>query len=186
MRSNRIVCLVLFAAPRHRSQATSSPPGVRFVLFACRRREDRDDAPTAVFSCGGPMDEVIIPAPAARRGRVLVIDDEPMILKVVCRVLEAVHAVVAVPSAGQALALIEKGERYDAILCDLMMPQMTGMDFHAAVLRIDPAIASKMIFLTGGAFTAGMRAFLDRVPNQRLEKPFNVESLKTLIAAAIK
>jgi hypothetical protein len=59
-----------------------------------------------------------------------------------------------------------------------MMPQLTGMDLHEAVLEIDPRQAEAMLFLTGGAFTPRARAFLDRVSNPTLEKPFDAEALK--------
>ena len=56
-------------------------------------------------------------------------------------------------SARQAIELIDHGERFDVILSDLMMPEMTGMDFHAALLRSAPDQAGKMVFMSGGAFS---------------------------------
>jgi CheY-like chemotaxis protein len=67
------------------------------------------------------------------------------------------------------------------ILCDLMMPDMTGMDLHAELARKLPEQATRMIFLTGGAFTPRAREFLDEVPNQRLEKPCDLGKLLALI-----
>ncbi len=119
--------------------------------------------------------------PARRRGKILVVDDEPMIAKVVRRTLSAEHEVVGVGSADEALKRIGAGERFDVILCDLMMPQMTGMDLHAELSRVAPEQAERMIFLTGGAFTPRARAFLDQTPNQRIEKPFHVRHLRALI-----
>ena len=118
---------------------------------------------------------------ARRRGRILVVDDEPMIAAAVQRTLSAEHDVVVLRSAGEALRRITAGERFDVILCDLMMPQMTGMDLHAALFRVAQEQAARMIFLTGGAFTARTQAFLDVTPNQRVEKPFNVRHLRALI-----
>lgn len=54
-------------------------------------------------------------------------------------------------SADEALRLIEGGERYDVILCDLMMPVMTGMELHDALSRFAPDQANAMVFMTGGA-----------------------------------
>jgi CheY-like chemotaxis protein len=119
--------------------------------------------------------------PPPRRGKVLVIDDEPMIVKALQRLLLEEHQVTVAPSAGDARARILSGERYDVILCDLMMPQMTGMDLHAALLQEQPEQASRMVFLTGGAFTPDARAFLDAVPNQRVEKPFDTQHLRAII-----
>jgi CheY-like chemotaxis protein len=66
-------------------------------------------------------------------------------------------------------------------MCDLMMPEMTGMDLHAELSSRDPALAERLVFMTGGAFTPAAREFLDRVVNARVEKPFDVPSLRTLI-----
>ncbi|MBI2392634.1 MAG: PAS domain-containing protein [Deltaproteobacteria bacterium] len=125
-------------------------------------------------------------APVARRGRVLVIDDEPMIGKAVQLMLHDVHDVTPLVSAREALARLEKGERYDAIICDLMMPEMTGMDLHAEVVRRFPEMGPRFVFLTGGAFTARARAFLEQSPNPRLEKPFEAAALIEAIGTAIR
>jgi signal transduction histidine kinase len=123
---------------------------------------------------------------ARRRGRILVVDDEPMIAKAVQRTLSAEHEVVTIGSADEALKRIGAGERFDVILCDLMMPQMTGMDLHAELCRVAREQAGRMIFLTGGAFTTGARAFLDETPNQRVEKPFDTLHLRALINDRIR
>ncbi|HET8539625.1 MAG TPA: PAS domain S-box protein [Anaeromyxobacter sp.] len=130
------------------------------------------------------------PAPAAaasagRRGRVLVVDDEPAVAAAVRRVLAPQHDVVVRGSAEEALDAIGRGERFDAILCDLMMPRMTGMELHAALARTAPDQASRMVVLTGGAFTEGAREFLDRVPLPRCEKPFDVAGLREVVRKVV-
>lgn len=127
--------------------------------------------------------ETIAPQVVARRGRVLVIDDEPMLLKVVERMLMQEHDVSITTSAQEALGWLTAGERYDVILCDLMMPRMTGMDFHTELVRMAPEQAERVVFLTGGAFTPRTRAFLDQVANQRLDKPFEPAALRAVINA---
>jgi CheY-like chemotaxis protein len=112
---------------------------------------------------------------------VLVIDDEPSIAKAIRRVLSADHDVVGVTSASAALVEIERGTPFDLILCDLMMPVMTGMELHEELSRRSPELAGGVVFLTGGAFTAQARQFLDRVPNERIEKPFDVDTLRALV-----
>jgi signal transduction histidine kinase len=119
--------------------------------------------------------------PPPRRGKVLVIDDESMLLKALERLLVAEHDVTLSSTAGEARDRILSGERYDVILCDLMMPQMTGMDLYAELSRSMPDQAARMVFLTGGAFTPDARAFLDGVPNQRIEKPFDTQHLRSII-----
>jgi CheY-like chemotaxis protein len=123
---------------------------------------------------------------AARRARILVVDDEPMIAAVIRRMLGSEHEVVTVVNAVDALARIGSEEPFDIILCDLMMPQMTGMDLHAEIKRLDRRYADRMIFLTGGAFAPATRAFLDEVPNQRVEKPFDAQHLRALVNDRIK
>jgi CheY-like chemotaxis protein len=116
---------------------------------------------------------------------VLVVDDEPMIGKVVRRMLTAEHDVVTVESARDALELLEGAVPFDVILCDLMMPEQSGMDLHRTVLRTHPALAARVVFMTGGAFTPLARQYLDAVPNPRLEKPFDAKSLRALVQALV-
>ncbi|HLU68440.1 MAG TPA: response regulator [Kofleriaceae bacterium] len=145
--------------------------GTVFRVILPRAAEDRPQQPSQTFA----------PARARRRARVLVIDDEAMIGLAVSRALGAEHEVTSLTSASEAASRIAAGERYDLILCDLMMPVMTGMDLHGALLASAPDQARRMVFLTGGAFTPAARAFLDRVPNARLEKPFDVQNLRALV-----
>jgi CheY-like chemotaxis protein len=118
---------------------------------------------------------------AARRARVLVVDDEPMIATAIRRTLGLEHDVTLASAGALALDRIARGEQFDIILCDLMMPQMTGMDLYAELKRSAPEQAERMVFLSGGAFTAAARTFLDEVPNQRLEKPFDTRQLLALV-----
>ena len=80
-----------------------------------------------------------------------------------------------------ALELIQAGEGFDLILCDLRMPVMTGIEFYELLLSRDPALAARMIFMTGGAFTARAEAFLERSTNERLDKPFKLGQLESAI-----
>jgi len=92
------------------------------------------------------------------------------------------HQVEVMTSARGALDQLRSGAHYDVILCDLMMPELSGMDFHRELADCDPARAERIIFLTGGAFTLSAREFLDGVSNPRLSKPFKWQELRALIA----
>jgi CheY-like chemotaxis protein len=119
--------------------------------------------------------------PDARRGHVLVIDDEASLCTVIRRTLGSEHEVVTVTSARRALELFDGGERYDIVLCDLMMPQMSGMELHAELMRLVPDQAQKMIFMTGGAFSEEAASFLTKVSNRTVEKPFKTTALRELV-----
>ena len=67
------------------------------------------------------------------------------------------------------------------VVCDLMMPVMTGMELHAVLARERPDLAARMVFITGGAFTPAARAFLNQVPNPRLDKPFSSDRLRAAV-----
>jgi CheY-like chemotaxis protein len=124
----------------------------------------------------------VVPSPVAgRRGRILVVDDEQLVVRGVKRILSKEHEVVATVAAKEALARCVAGEKFDLILCDLMMPDMTGMDLHRELLKIAPEQASRMIFLTGGAFTPKARQFLSETPKEHLEKPFDPANLRAIV-----
>jgi two-component system, cell cycle sensor histidine kinase and response regulator CckA len=120
-----------------------------------------------------------------RRGRVLVIDDEAMLTTTIQRILHK-HEVTVAGSGREALEKIAAGADFEVILCDLMMPEMTGMDFHAELARLHPELLDRVVFLTGGAFTPAARAFLDGVPNDRLEKPFDPQNLRALVQRFVR
>jgi signal transduction histidine kinase/CheY-like chemotaxis protein len=122
------------------------------------------------------------PAPAAGgRGRVLVVDDDELVANAVRRALSPEHDVLVETSATAALARLRRGERFGVILCDLMMPDMTGMDLHAEAARLRPEDAARFVFVTGGAFTRASREYLDAVANPRVEKPFDTRDLRALV-----
>jgi PAS domain S-box-containing protein len=120
------------------------------------------------------------PAPARPR-RLLIVDDEPLVSRALARLLEPEGEVVLVDRAREALERVRAGERFDVIVCDLMMPDLSGMALHAAVQELDPGIAARMVFVTGGAFTDAAREFLERVPNARLEKPIDRAALREAV-----
>lgn len=123
---------------------------------------------------------------ARRRARILVVDDEPLLRTVIRKGLHAEHDVVLAEGGKQALGRLAGGERFDLILCDLMMPEMTGFELHEALVRTDPVQAGRMVFMTGGAFTAKAVGFLDGIPNPRLEKPFGHRELRTIVNELVR
>ena len=128
--------------------------------------------------------EVVIerPTTSTRRGRILVVDDDTLVAKAMSRLLAEHHDVLALTSAGEALGRLQGGERFDLIFCDLMMPVTTGVEFHERLLELDREQAERTIFITGGAFTDASRKFLETTANDRLEKPFDQQKLRQIVA----
>jgi DNA-binding NtrC family response regulator len=143
----------------------------RIVLPAAPREEQGDTTKS----------ELCVAA-SSRRLDVLVVDDEREICESIQRLLKD-HRVDIAPGAAQALEHLRE-RSYDVILCDLLMPSMTGMDLHAHLAKVRPELASRMIFMTGGPFGQGIREFLATVPNARLDKPFEAEELLPLLERA--
>jgi CheY-like chemotaxis protein len=118
-------------------------------------------------------------------GRILVIDDEPRICDAIELVLDE-HAVTSLTCAEDALAHLAKGEQYDVILCDIRMPGLSGMDFYERLRVMDKAraanVAAKVVFITGDVSRPDVRAFLARVPNGLIQKPFDPAALRAFVA----
>jgi PAS domain S-box-containing protein len=118
-------------------------------------------------------------APQARAAaRILVVDDEPLVGMALVRALGGEHEVEVVESGDAALARVRDGRGYDLILSDLLMPATTGMELHARLAAEAPALAGRMLFLTGGAFTPEAAAFVDAHHADCIEKPFEVKALR--------
>jgi two-component system cell cycle sensor histidine kinase/response regulator CckA len=109
-------------------------------------------------------------APSGSR-RILVVDDEPVVRRLLKRLL-ASHEVVLESDGRAALALLNSGQKFDLIICDLMMPDFSGVEVHEAIAASHPEMLPKMIFLTGGAFSQASTDFIETVPNKVLTKPF--------------
>jgi signal transduction histidine kinase len=124
------------------------------------------------------------PAPddtPAPRGRILVIDDMPAIGRMIAAAFSGTHDVVAVTEAREAFARLASGETFDVILTDLMMPEVSGRDVLDKLTAEWPHLAANVIFMTGGAFTAESREFLDRAPQRVLAKPFSIDELQAVV-----
>ena len=115
------------------------------------------------------------------RGRVMVIDDEVVIRRTLERLLGKEHEVVLYATGQEALDHLEQDPEFDVIVCDLMMPGLTGMDMYDTLGQRQPDLASRMIFLTGGAFDERARHFFGRVDNIKLDKPFDIKGLRSVI-----
>ena len=119
--------------------------------------------------------------PAQHGVRALLVDDEESVGRALALLLAPETEVIAVTRADEALARIRRGERYDVILCDLMMPDVGGVELYERLATSSPEHASRIVFMTGGAFTPQTREFLDRLGSPYLAKPFSEVQLRLAI-----
>ena len=118
--------------------------------------------------------------PAPRSLQILVVDDEPLIGSAVRAVLSPPHTVDVLVRAEDALPAVMSG-RYQVVLCDLMMPGMSGMELHEQVQAQRPELARRFLFMSGGTFTDQASRFAARNAPRLIEKPFDLERLQQLI-----
>ena len=126
-------------------------------------------------------------AAAARRHRILVVDDEVQLGRLIQGFL-AEYDVTVATSGMEGQNKLDSAQSFDLILCDLMMPDVTGMDLYEYVRRVRPELCARFVFMTGGAFTSPAIAFLDEVAargNACVEKPFRIDGLVATIAAKL-
>lgn len=148
--------------------------GARLVVVlpsAAGDLEQPRDRPTPAITSNEPL-----------RGRVLIIDDEVRLAETLRIALSESHDVEVATRGKQALELLLGDDGYDVVLCDLLLPDLTGVDIFEQISRRRPHMVSRFVFLTGGAFGERTRDFLQNVPNPRLEKPFDLESLERIVA----
>jgi PAS domain S-box-containing protein len=170
------------AAPAHDGGRPSTPPfGHRWSLSAGKSAvpEPRPSPPPADPAPRRPLGSAL----ASRRARVLIVDDEPVLANALGRSIEPEHDVVVLSSGRDALDLLRRDDRFDVILCDLIMPAVTGMDLFEELRRTKPALAERIVFMTGGTFTPRTREFLATVRNPTLDKPFELSALSVLLRA---
>ena len=129
------------------------------------------------------------PTPTRRRYRLLAIDDEVLLLKAYRRMLIDHHDVEVAAGGPDALALLEKDRRFDVILCDLQMPELSGADVYRTVAQRWPGLEQRFVVITGGAFSPEARKFLEEGIVTAVNKPFQLEEILDVVdrrAAALR
>jgi PAS domain S-box-containing protein len=116
-----------------------------------------------------------------RRQRVMVVDDEPQVAHTMERLLRRDYDITVAVCGREALEHITRGTRFDAIIADLMMPNMTGIELVEELRRIAPDQAQRLILLSGGAFTQQTRERLDQIGAPQLEKPVTAKELRACV-----
>ena len=144
---------------------------------------------------GAPDEPIAAPAAAPARpepswvapeARVLVIDDDDKVREALRRALGSAWEVVDVPSGAAAVALLHAGAEFDALVCDVMMPGLSGIDVHAWLCDHRPDLERQSLFLTGGAVTPEARAFAASMGDRLVRKPVEPAELRSRVAGVLE
>ncbi len=142
--------------------------------------------PRAVAS--PPPSHVTAPRPAeAPRSHILVVEDQAPLARTLAKALGERHRVTVAVGVREAIvALDAHGLAFDVVLCDMLMPDGTGMDVFEHARAGLPGLAERFVFMTGGAFLPSLAAFLEHVPNPRIDKPFGLPALEALLSGVVQ
>jgi PAS domain S-box-containing protein len=122
--------------------------------------------------------------PLGRRLRILIVDDEPSVVRALQRALRE-HELGVAFSGVEALQVLDSGQTFDIVFCDLMMAQLSGMEVFETVKQRFPQLQERFVFMTGGAFTQQAKDFLSGVTNPVVEKPFDIRALRSLVSRRV-
>jgi CheY-like chemotaxis protein len=114
-----------------------------------------------------------------------VVDDEPLVGAAVRRMLGPGYEVEVTTSGAEALGRLRQQERFDLVICDLLMPGLGGMEVAAQLAAIHPALAESMIFMSSGLLSGEAQAFVARHERRVLRKPFERGALRQLVEAQL-
>jgi len=146
-------------ADGERGRLSQGLASIRPTLYDGPRMAEEDDAPS-------------------RKARVFVVDDDEAIVRVLERLLRAEHEMFAATSAAAALTRLSGDEDFDLILCDVTMPHKNGVELYRELCVVNPALARKLVFLTGGGLGARVNDFLSSTEVPVIEKPFTPQGLR--------
>jgi CheY-like chemotaxis protein len=125
-----------------------------------------------------PQTPEVVPS----RARILIIDDEPLLGQTLTFAFSGRHDIVLATSGREAIRRLAEDAHYDLVLCDLMMPDVSGPKVFEAVERDHPELVSRFAFMSGGAFTERAQEFLEHYSGRRIDKPFTIADVERLLA----
>ena len=120
-------------------------------------------------------------ATSARRARILVVDDEPMVRQLARTILARDSHVDVASNGVEALDRLRASESYDLVLCDLMMPEMSGAELCRLLELERPDLARRVVFMSGGAVSDSLDSYLEQSARPRFDKPFTPSELRAFV-----
>jgi CheY-like chemotaxis protein len=120
-------------------------------------------------------------SPSVRKGKILVLDDEKSIAEMLGEMLDLLgYTPTLCHAAPQALELLERQE-FDLIISDYRMPGLNGRQFYELAAGRKPALAQRIVFLTGDVVNEETRTYLRSLGNPHIAKPFNLGNVRTVV-----
>ncbi|HET7150972.1 MAG TPA: ATP-binding protein [Candidatus Acidoferrum sp.] len=126
------------------------------------------------------------PLSMAKDARVLVVEDEPTVARLIADVLEDEGMQVDVLLDGREALDRAARETYDLVICDMKMPGLDGQHFYRSLARTGNSLRERFLFVTGDVMAAQTRQFLERHRLPHVAKPFRVEELTEKVHAVLQ
>ncbi|ACY18589.1 response regulator [Haliangium ochraceum] len=163
-------------------EAAPEPAAPALTAKAPANEAQADDAPANEAQTD---DARVAHAPAKERARVLLIDDEPLVRALLKRMLSKRHDTQQADSGAAAIELLKEDAAFDAILCDVMMPEMTGVDVYTWLQEHHPELVPRLAFVTAGAYSKRGRDLLAWTTRPVLAKPFDRQGLERTLQSLL-
>jgi signal transduction histidine kinase len=138
--------------------------------------------PAFTDDCSVDQEEAYVPRPRGKL-RILVVDDDPMVRRMLDRMLHE-HVVESAASVDDGVAALGRSD-FDLVLCDVMMPDRTGADMHRELRERWPSLLPRVVYMTGGVFTPALQTFLDQPSIRRLDKPIFPHAVADIVARIV-
>jgi CheY-like chemotaxis protein len=118
--------------------------------------------------------------------RILILDDEEAVRRVLEKALEHLgYELESVSTGPEALALLSS-TNYDLVLCDIQLPGLSGLDFFRELESHHPEMTDRVIFMTGDLVRPDLQSFLKKIDANVLRKPFDLSGLYQMVQSILK